>query len=255
MLTQEAGLPCNSTAYEKARTFSGKRRIMTPSWLGGRKQSIADTMLRKVTQGRILRTESPRFGSTLTTVPMLWQGCLRWAAKLVIVFLSIRTQITQWIRRIFNIWNVHVLATICWSEEHNRLSVRSSRYFQFYLHLLITLLTNKRQRVAEDLLEYSRIRFENQLFTTIISANLPFCIVQNSEFKRLLHLARSNIEIPSCKRLRSLLDERAATIKSQHLQDLSPHTNVSLTLDCWSSLNQYSFLAIMAHYVSKDWKY
>ncbi len=39
------------------------------------------------------------------------------------------------------------------------------------------------------------------------------------------------------------------------LDDLGERTKVSLAIDCWSSLNKVAFMAIVAYYVSVDWKY
>jgi hypothetical protein len=93
------------------------------------------------------------------------------------------------------------------------------------------------------------------MLSSIISANLPFRIVEDVEFRKLLQLAHPTVDITSRKHLRVLLDERAVSLKSKLLSDLGLHTKVLLALDCWSSPNRYSFLAVMAHYVSVDWKY
>lgn len=38
------------------------------------------------------------------------------------------------------------------------------------------------------------------------------------------------------------------------LQDIVPGSKVALSLDCWSSSTRLSFLAILVHFIDKDWQ-
>jgi hypothetical protein len=71
----------------------------------------------------------------------------------------------------------------------------------------------------------------------VLSVNLPFQFVEDSEFVKLLQIAHQTVEIPSRQRLRYLLNQRYLEINEQLLSDLGPTTKMSLVVDCWSSLN------------------
>ncbi len=101
----------------------------------------------------------------------------------------------------------------------------------------------------------SQERFEQQLLSTIVAGNLSFQIVENPEFHALVHLLRPSIEVPGRKRMRELLQARYESVAASMFADLGPTTKVSIALDCWSSPNRLSFLAITAYYFSNDWKY
>ncbi len=89
----------------------------------------------------------------------------------------------------------------------------------------------------------------------VLSANLPFQFVENSEFIELLQIARPTNEIPSRQRLRHLLNQRYDERNPRLLRDLGPSTKVSLAVYCWSSPNRHSFIAVLAYHISEDWKH
>ncbi len=93
------------------------------------------------------------------------------------------------------------------------------------------------------------------MLSMVLSANLPFQFVEDSEFVELLRIARPTVEILSCQRLRHLLNQRYLETNQRLVGDLGSTTKVSLAVDCWSSPNRHSFIAVLAYYVSEDWKY
>jgi hypothetical protein len=70
--------------------------------------------------------------------------------------------------------------------------------------------------------KFSKGQLEEQLLETITCLRLPFQIVEDSEFQRLLNLVRSGpqgVELPSAKTLRRRLCE--AVISQQECESLS----------------------------------
>lgn len=64
-----------------------------------------------------------------------------------------------------------------------------------------------------------------------------------------------SVEIPERKRLKVLLEERYLQLKDSLLDDIRPQTKVSLAIDCWTSPNHLSFMAVTAYYITTDWSY
>jgi hypothetical protein len=103
--------------------------------------------------------------------------------------------------------------------------------------------------------QYSKEVFKEQLFTTFVSANLPFQLVENHSFKKLLEIACLGIDMPNRRQLRKLLDICYESATEAFLSDLGNRTKVSLVIDCWSSPNKIAFIAIVGYYILVEWKY
>ena len=102
---------------------------------------------------------------------------------------------------------------------------------------------------------YSRAVFEQQVVTTLAAINLSFSAVKNLQFCQMLRMLQPDAEILSKKRVKIVLKERYSQIVAKSFQDLGLVTKVSLALDCWTSPSHLSFMAITAHYISKDWHF
>ncbi len=103
--------------------------------------------------------------------------------------------------------------------------------------------------------KYSNEVFEDKLLLTYVAVNLSFNFADNPQFCRRLQIARPGIEPPTRQHRRQLPDTRSTSQVEELFSDLGPYTKVSLALDCWTSQNLKSFLAITAYYTSTDWEY
>ncbi len=92
------------------------------------------------------------------------------------------------------------------------------------------------------------------MLTTFLVANLPFQLVENLSFSKLLEIARPDINVPNRRCLRQLLNVQHDTAARAFLSDLGKRTGVSLAIDCWSSPNKVAFMAIFAYYALVEWK-
>ena len=102
---------------------------------------------------------------------------------------------------------------------------------------------------------YTRAVFEQQVVTTIAAINLPFSAVENLEFCQMLRMLQPNVQIPGRKQVKDVFEWRYSQIVVKSFQDLGPVTEVSLALDCWTSPSYLSFMVIIAHYISENWRY
>jgi hypothetical protein len=93
----------------------------------------------------------------------------------------------------------------------------------------------------------------------IMSELEPFTIIESEPFLTLLKLClkckRDNVFLPKADALRNGILKRADHMKGELVQLMAKDSAaVHLCLDAWTSSNQFSFLAITAHYIDSDWK-
>jgi hypothetical protein len=84
---------------------------------------------------------------------------------------------------------------------------------------------------------------------------MPFRVVENPEFRKLIHILRSGLYIPRRTAIRNSLSNHYNDIRSQLLLDLPSGLKVSIALDGWQSPFKKSFLTVTAYYVTGDWEY
>jgi hypothetical protein len=80
----------------------------------------------------------------------------------------------------------------------------------------------------------------------------PFSVVEDAEFRRLVHMLCPGYQIPSRKTLANSLIPilyRTTVMKVKATLDVA--TAVSLTAGGWTSVNNISFLAITAHFLEE----
>ena len=83
---------------------------------------------------------------------------------------------------------------------------------------------------------------------------IPFRSVENAEWKRLALMQNPQYPLPSATTIRNCLITQLEQVEATFLQDIVPRAKVSLSLDCWSSSTRLSFMAVMAHFINKDWQ-
>ena len=93
----------------------------------------------------------------------------------------------------------------------------------------------------------------------VLSETEPFTIIESQPFLTLLKLClkckRDNVFLPKADALRNGVVQRTENMKTDLKETLArEETAVHLCLDMWTSANQFSFLAVTAHYVDSNWK-
>ncbi|KAJ3533021.1 hypothetical protein NMY22_g7505 [Coprinellus aureogranulatus] len=104
---------------------------------------------------------------------------------------------------------------------------------------------------------WDQTKFEKLLVEWVAACDQPLDEVDKPEFRELLQYvhspARKALKIPGRTTVRRRLMEMGAdAVKETTDMFKSLDTKVAISLDAWTSENQYAFLAIVAHYVSKD---
>jgi hypothetical protein len=93
------------------------------------------------------------------------------------------------------------------------------------------------------------------MLKTALILNLPFRIADSIQFRRLVHMLRPTADVPSPVTLRRDLKLRAEREREKIKTELATANKISLALDAWTSPNHLSFLAIVAYFITSDWKY
>ncbi|KAJ3508846.1 hypothetical protein NMY22_g16486 [Coprinellus aureogranulatus] len=104
---------------------------------------------------------------------------------------------------------------------------------------------------------WDQTKFEKLLVEWVAACDQPLDEVDKPEFRELLQYvhspARKALKIPGRTTVRRRLMEMGAdAVKETTDMFKSLDTKVAISLDAWTSENQYAFLAIVAHYVSKE---
>ena len=89
----------------------------------------------------------------------------------------------------------------------------------------------------------------------LLSANLPFRFFDRPEFLDVVHYLQKDAQVPRRTKMIKLINQRFAHVEQHHFQDWDHNSRISLSLDVWSSSNHLAFLAVVAYYLTKDWRY
>ena len=86
-------------------------------------------------------------------------------------------------------------------------------------------------------------RLREMLLRILVSANLPFSFVENEEFRKMLHEAFSNCQVPRQQIMPDLWSTSAIHAASELRQELvANESRVSLAMDGWTTRNNLAFL-------------
>lgn len=96
-------------------------------------------------------------------------------------------------------------------------------------------------------------KIDEALMKLFIEDYQPFSIVEDSGFRKFVTELNPSYQLPSRKTISTVLlpalfEDRYNDVKIQ-LKDV---LSVTLTTDCWTSLNNESFLAVTAHYINSN---
>ena len=89
----------------------------------------------------------------------------------------------------------------------------------------------------------------------ILLDELPFVFVEREGFQSFMQLVCPQFQIPSRQTIRTdcvqlFLEEKQSMLKFFQRKGMG---RVSITTDCWTSLNNNNFICVTAHYIGKDW--
>ncbi|XP_073973000.1 E3 SUMO-protein ligase ZBED1-like [Rhodnius prolixus] len=94
---------------------------------------------------------------------------------------------------------------------------------------------------------------DEQLLKMIVKEYHPFSIVEDQEFRKLIKLLCPSYNVPSRKYISNSLLPMIYKREESKLKSRFNEVNaVCLTTDCWTSVNNESFIAITAHYIDQN---
>ncbi|XP_073995761.1 E3 SUMO-protein ligase ZBED1-like [Rhodnius prolixus] len=94
---------------------------------------------------------------------------------------------------------------------------------------------------------------DEQLLKMIVKEYHPFSIVEDQEFRKLIKLLCPSYNVPSRKYISNSLLPMIYKREESKLKSKFNEVNaVCLTTDCWTSVNNESFIAITAHYIDQN---
>jgi hypothetical protein len=88
----------------------------------------------------------------------------------------------------------------------------------------------------------------------VITAGLPFRCVENKYFKKFSEGLKSTYKMPNRKKISILVDNYYDKKKKRVEEKLKEVEKITLTTDCWSSVQNFSYLALTAHYLNPKMK-
>ncbi|CAL8130140.1 unnamed protein product [Orchesella dallaii] len=99
--------------------------------------------------------------------------------------------------------------------------------------------------------------FRHLLASFIVATNQPFSIVEDKTLRAVLKYAtmdNSELALPGAKHVRELIFEMYEEEKKALLTTLVTNQGkVSLTVDCWTSSNQFAFQGVVATWIDDQW--
>ena len=82
----------------------------------------------------------------------------------------------------------------------------------------------------------------------IVGNRLPFRLIENVQFRRLLNLAagpNTRLHFPNRNGVKDLLMQLAHTSQQNTMDTLPSDSKISIALDCWTSPDQKPFMAVI----------
>ncbi|CAF1098726.1 unnamed protein product, partial [Brachionus calyciflorus] len=101
--------------------------------------------------------------------------------------------------------------------------------------------TNSQNEISYDEKCYFLLMF-------IITASLPFRCVEKSYFKKFCKSLNPELKIPSRKVIANMSDEHFLKKKNILVKMLEKVSFFNFTTDCWTSVQNFSYLTLTAHY-------
>ena len=100
---------------------------------------------------------------------------------------------------------------------------------------------------------FSQENFEQYLTNLFIGQDLPFQLLESTEFRDYTNLLRPDTKIVKADALKNRIMERFKNTKVQMKKFFSSiDSRISFTTDIWTSPNDLAFMAITAHWISAD---
>ena len=114
----------------------------------------------------------------------------------------------------------------------------------------MTLSFSEKQKMIPN---FSQDSFKHYLTNLFVVQDIPFLLLESTEFKDFIHLLRPETRVVKADALKNWIMDRFIKTKIQ-MKDFfsSIDSRISFTTDIWTSPNDLWFMAITAHWISSD---
>ncbi len=96
--------------------------------------------------------------------------------------------------------------------------------------------------------------FDLQVAKALVAINAPFRAIDNEELRRALSMTAHGLRIPRSSKILRLVTGFVERLETSLLKNMVAGSKLSIAYDCWTSPNNYAFLAVVGYFIDKDWK-
>lgn len=102
--------------------------------------------------------------------------------------------------------------------------------------------------------ETRKIKINHLVCDVIVENNIPFRLVESDSFRALLSYLEPNYKHMCAETAKNNITKQAADLKIAIINKFEHCPFIALTTDCWTSINNDSFMAITASTIDESWK-
>ena len=93
------------------------------------------------------------------------------------------------------------------------------------------------------------------LLLSFITGNLPFRFLENKYFQQFISLINGSYKLPNRNDLsNSILNRVYEKVETRVSNDLKNAIAVTITTDCWTSVQDFSYMGITCHHINKNFE-
>ena len=129
-------------------------------------------------------------------------------------------------------------------------------------NVVLTHLRNKHEDKCMDCIEKNIKKkgainsiIEEVLLMSFITGNLPFRFLENRYFKQFISLLNNSYKLPSRHDLSGDTLNRVYDLTAAEVsKDLKAAQAVAISTDCWTSVQDFSYLGLTSHFINKNFE-
>jgi hypothetical protein len=101
--------------------------------------------------------------------------------------------------------------------------------------------------------EFNQDTWNRYLMLGFVSANIPWNVISNLEFRRAFNALRDDLVLPSASTLGNICRREYSLTIDAIKNQLPAKNKVSLALDGWTSTNRLAITSVIGYYIDRHW--
>jgi hypothetical protein len=101
--------------------------------------------------------------------------------------------------------------------------------------------------------EFNQDTWNRYLMLGFVSANIPWNVISNLEFRRSFNALRDDLILPSASTLGNICRREYSLTIDAIKNQLPAKNKVSLALDGWTSTNRLAITSVIGYYIDQHW--